>query len=277
MDREYLGNCLSVAQRLGIRATLNKLRINEDNPNINFWGKISGSSKDYFIAIGVRANESINKVYYFSSDEGLNFAKLPTVDDFVREKAKKVRGLFTGNPSFIYKDPTAPVGGEEEEEEEEGEENEEKPMDPSKRKLNELERLSYTVESIDYDTCIVPRGAYFLSPTGNIKKNSAFEGLNSGLASESRHYLLFRDPVSSTTLNQIRKVGVSNNFDFLDPVTDCHPNGALIVHVDSSGTAASLRSLVWPGYEFKLEVNSANYGGAYYGHGQKNDDVLFML
>lgn len=65
MDREYLGASLSVAQRLAVRASLNKLKINEDNSNINFWGKISGSAKDYLIAVGTRTNESINKVFYF--------------------------------------------------------------------------------------------------------------------------------------------------------------------------------------------------------------------
>lgn len=277
MDREYLGASLSVAQRLAVRASLNKLKINEDNSNINFWGKISGSAKDYLIAVGTRTNESINKVFYFSSDEGLSFAKLPSVDDFIREKSRNVRGFFTGNSSFLYKDPNAVNGGEDEEEEEDGEEAEEKPVDPSKRKLNELERLSFTVESIDSDTCVIPRGAYFLSPTGNIKKNNAFEGLNFAQAGEIKNYLLFRDPSSIATINQIRKVGVSNNFDFLDAVTESHPAGAFTIHLDNSGTQTSARSLVWPGYEFKLEVNSGTYGGAYFGTGQKNVDVLFML
>lgn len=184
----------------------------------------------------------------------MTFSKLPEVDDFVVAKSKIVSGLFTGNPANTYKDPNAPKEEEEEEPEEEEEEGAAKVPDPSKRKLNELERLSYVVEGIEADCCVAPRGAYFLTPTGSIKKNSAFEGLSSADIADVSNFLLFRDPESAKTLARIRKLGVSNNFDFLDVVGEGAPAGVWVSQLDASGAQIKLRSLVWPGYEYKIEV-----------------------
>lgn len=275
--RSSLGSALSVNQRLAVKASLNKLKVNEDNSNISFWGKISGSGKDYLIAVGSSVTESISKVFYVSHDDGLSFSKLPAVDDFIKEKAKNVRTMFTGSPSFLHKDPAVPKANGEEEEEEPEEEDPDKPVDPSKRKLTELERLAHTVESIDADTCVTPRGSFVLTPTGTVAKNNSFEGLSPVNATDIKNFLLFRDPRSSKTLARVRKLGVANNFDFLDSLTDSHPEGAIVLQADESGTSVSVRSLVWPGYEFTLETSTHNFGGAYFGYGLKNEDVLFMV
>lgn len=277
INEEFLGSALNVSHRLAVRTSLSKLRINENNNNIKFWGKISGSSRDYFIAQGIVAQEAIEKTYYFSADEGVTFAKLPNVDDFIKEKVQLASGLFTGDPAHVYKDPNAPPEDEEEQEEPEEDEGDEKKDDPSKRKLNELERLSFTVEGIDNDTCVQPRGAHLLTPIGQIQPNKAYTGLSSGEIKNIDNYLLFRDPQSAQTMARIRKLGVSNNLDFLDPVTESQPAGVWVAQMNSSSTGAVLRSLVWPGYEFKMQVGSSNHVGAYFGNGQKNQDVMFML
>jgi len=273
---EYLGCALNVPQRLAIRTSLSKLRISENNPDITFWGKISGSTRDYYIAQGTTSTDCIKKTYFVSSDEGINFSKLPEVDDFIQSKVVSVRGLFTGNPANIYKDPNAPAE-EEEEEPEEDEGDEEKADDPSKRKLTELERLSHTVQSIDNDTCVRPRGAFYMTPTGLIQENKAFSGFNSSGNKNLDNYLLFRDPQCGSTLSKMRKLGVTNNSAFLDPIAEDKPKGVWVAQVDAGCTEARLRSLVWPGYEFKMQVLSNSYSGAYFGNGMKNEDVLFML
>lgn len=278
LSSEFLGFSLNTAQSLAIRTSLSKLRINENNPNITFWGKINGTTRDYFIARGVSISDNITKTFYFSADDGLTFAKLPEIDDFIMEKSAAVSGMFTGNPSLIYKDPNAPQEEEEEEEEEdEDEQDEPKQADPSKRKLKELERLSHAVVQIDFDTCVVPRGASLLTPTGLIQDNMSFRGLSSAQSTQLSNYLLMRDARNPKTLARIRKLGVSNNVDFLDAVGEGQPSGVWIVQTDEGGTQTRVRSLVWPGYEFKLEANSSNYGGAYFGSGLKNQDVMFML
>jgi len=54
--------------------------------------------------------------------------------------------------------------------------------------------------------------------------------------------------------------------------------GSWVMRVGESGLDVKLRSLVWPGYEFSCTVGSPNeFGGAYFGTGEKNHDLLFML
>jgi len=277
ISEEFLGYSLNVSQRLAVRTSLSKLRINEKNPDIQFWGKITGTKRDYYIAQGVKTSDRITKTYYFSADEGVSFAQLPEVDDFILGKVQSVRGLFTGNPANLYKDPNAPKEEEEEEEPEEDEGDEKKEEDPSKRKLNELERLSYQVQCIDNDTCVAPRGAYYMTPCGIIEKNKAYTGFTASDSKALTNYHLFRDPQSPQTLARLRKMGFTNNLDFLDGVTEDQPAGVWVAQVDSSCTQTRLRSLVWPGYEFKQAVGDGSYTSAYFGNGMKNEDVMFML
>lgn len=278
ISEEFLGFALNISQRLAIRTSLAKLRINESDPTITFWGKISGTTRDYFIAQGTTATDKITKSFYFSADEGVTFSKLPEVDDFIMSKVPNAKGMFTGNPANLYKDPNAPVVDEEEEEPaEEDEGDEEKAPDPSKRKLTELERLSHTVLCIDQDTCVVPRGAMQMTPVGLIQRNKNFVGLEASECKQLSNYLLMRDPQSEQTMTRIRKLGVTNNADFLDGISEDQPAGVWVAQVDEGATQVRLRSLLWPGYEFKMKTGTQSYAGAYFGNGLKNDDVMFML
>jgi len=286
INTPFMGLGLNVSQRLATRNSLMKVKLNENFDDVKFWGKIMGKQRDYLIACATSTGETISKSFYFSSDNGLTFSKLPAVDEWVAERCIKTRGMFTGNPAQVLKDPlkipkAGDEGDEEEEEpaEDEGDEGDKKDAeaDPSKRKLNELERLAFTVESIDKDTSIVPRGAYFLTPTGDISSNSSFKGLSQAEATQLGSYLLYRDPQCNATLARIRKLGVSNNFDFLDTIQQDKPKGIWACQSDESGSTVTLRSLVWTGFEFIMDLTSQSYGGCYYGYGCKNDDVLFMI
>lgn len=266
-----------------------KIKLNENYDEVAFWGKIMGKQRDYLIGCATSIGENIQKSFYFSSDNGLTFSKLQPVDEWVAERCVKTRGMFTGNPAQTLKDPfkvpKAGDEGDEEEEEPEPEENEgdegdekgEKEVDPSKRKLNETERLSWTVKAIDDDTCLVPRGTYFLTPTGDITRNETFKGLRQAEACKLDSYLLFRDPQCNATFARVRKLGVNNNFDFLDTVEQDKPRGLWSLQSDESGSKVAMRSLVWTGFEFSLDLNTQCSQKAYYGYGCRNDDVLFMI
>jgi hypothetical protein len=69
-----------------------------------------------------------------------------------------------------------------------------------------------------------------------------------------------------------------NNSQFLDRIEDAAPQGVWCLQHDDSGAKHTLRSLVWPGFEFCVESHNASSGyGAYFGTGEKNRDVLFMV
>ena len=236
----------------------------------------------------------------FSNDEGVTFAQLAAADDFVVSKAGKVRGMFSGNPALKFKDPDAgpkldeegnPVDDDDDEEEEEEEpapaedevDDEGNPVVRAApaRRLNELERLSYNVAEIDANTTLVPRGSIYLSALGELSRNSAFEGLSIEESRKLSSFLLLRAPQLPATLAAIRRAGVSNHHECLDPIGPAvgapkvKNTWALIV--SDSGLEVSLRSLLFPGFEFHLEAGTNNYAGAYFGLGEKNGDLLFML
>lgn len=59
------GSTLSIPQRLAIRTSLLKIKLNESLNNIKFWGKIQGTTQDYFLASSCIMNTTVNKLYYW--------------------------------------------------------------------------------------------------------------------------------------------------------------------------------------------------------------------
>ena len=248
---------------------------------------------------------------FCSNDEGATFAQLAAPDEFVSFKSPKIRGLFSGNPALKYKDPDAgpkldedglPVESDEDEEEEEEEEEQPEeegeeevdedgnviPRVPPPRRLGELERLSFCVRQIDSHTALVPRGSIYMSATGVLGKNTSFPGLSIEEASKLSNYQLLRAPQEAATLASIRKAGVANHHSCLDAIVPetgatasqgkgASGSNAWALHVSEGGLVVSLRSLLFPGFEYSLEAGSNNYSGAYFGLGEKNEDLLFML
>jgi len=287
------------AQRLATGTSLAKLAVNESLPAIALWGKIGGSQRDYFVARAVRVGTAVVKSFYFSGDGGVTFSKLPPVDDWLRERCAKIRGPFTGNASRRYKDTR--IYTQEEEEDEEAKERElddafeeeqeaaaqalrdekgddavvpEKKERKRERRVTEVDRLAYTVEAVEHDCCILPRGAYYLTATGDIVKNDAFRGLSSDDSRKLTSYQLFRAPLDTRTAARIRRAGVANNPDFLDTL---ETKGEWSLSVDDSGTVVTLRSLVWLGFEFRITAASPSFVSGYFGLGERNLDLAFML
>lgn len=285
-DASSLGMGLNVATKLAVKNSIEKIKIESGAKEVNFWGKVQGSKSDYLVIVATFVSDSITQKWYFSADSGLTFAQLPEIDDFVVGKSGLHRSFFTGNPSQIYKDPKPKKvneDGEEEEEEEEEEEPEEEEGEdgvkkPKERRLNELERLAYTVSSINDSTCIVPKGAAYLTPTSEILSNASFN-LTPADISNMSSYLLFRNPTNPSTLAAIRRDSATNNFNFLDALGDGEPAGVWSLQTDADGLTVSIRSLVWPGFEATFTANrGTSYGAGYYfGSGLKNEDVLFMI
>lgn len=298
LDLLVLGQGLTLAQKLAIKHALLKIKLQEKKEDIRFWGKINGTQSDYFLALSTSISDSIRKQFYWSNDEGATFSQLASPDDFVSAKAPKIRGLFTGNPALKHKDPDAPPKRDEdgnliEEDEEEEEEEEEEAFDeeevdedgnpierpPPPRRLTELERLSYAVQQIEHDTGVTPLGSYYVTATGDILRNPAFSGLSLDDARKLSSYQLLRNPVLPQTLAATRKAGVANHHGFLDTLALA---GGKVSHswslqLSDDGLEVSLRSLLYPGFEYRLEAGTLNFQGGYMGTGEKNGDLLFML
>ncbi len=199
---------LNVNQRLSIGAALNKLRLDEKLASVSFWGKIQGKERDYFIAQSIKTGTKIEKNRFFSQDNGVTFAKLPELDAFIIETAPRHRGRFSGNPSLRLREPKV-GGGEseedfEEEEEEDYDENDGEDRKVADRKLTEVERLAFVVDQIETACCVVPKGSWFITATGDIKENVAFTGLSFDDAKKLDNFVLFRPPQKERTLAKVR-------------------------------------------------------------------------
>jgi hypothetical protein len=279
------GQGLSLNQRLAVSNAIKNLKLNEQLQDISFWGKIAGKERDYLIAQSVAVSTKIAKQHFFSHDDGLTFAKLPDLDAFIIEQAPLHKGRFTGNPSLKLRDPTKTSNPddpdfEEDEEEEEYYEDEDGERRVPDRRLTEMERLAFAVNRIEHDTCVTPLGAWVMTATGAISKNFAFSGLDHAAAAKLASYGLFRAPALERTLATIHKMGVANCPDFLDSLAEQKPEGAWALVPTAAGDAVALRSLAWPGFEFKLTVGEPigqGWSRAYFGTGEPNEDLAFML
>lgn len=62
----YCGIVLSVEQRASLQTSLSFACEQYKFKRIYFWGKILGTKEDYFIAVGVGANEIKNRTFLYS-------------------------------------------------------------------------------------------------------------------------------------------------------------------------------------------------------------------
>lgn len=160
---------------------------------------------------------------------------------------------------------------------------------PPKELFREVHRLSYTVQQIDHDCAIIPRGALVVDATKKVIFNNYYSGLSYHTSAELRAYFHFRYPENPQGIAAMKKPGIIKS-DFLDGITKDVPTGCLfiialtypsiemwIVSHNTSGTLSYVRNLYWEGYNFYAVIGSGEYGGAYYGPGVPNLDLAFML
>ncbi|KAJ1339735.1 hypothetical protein BSLG_005641 [Batrachochytrium salamandrivorans] len=88
----------------------------------------------------------------------------------------------------------------------------------------------------------------------------------------------FRDgfEVTSRTLSE-RIEKFDDTIDIFESIGNDEPKGAWAVNAEQEGTATIVRSLQWPGYTFVHSTSPLSYASFYYGTGQKNHNIGFML
>jgi radial spoke head protein 9 len=270
----FVLNCQEVT---ALTAALTILRSQEKYDNIYFWGKIFGQTADYYIAYGLRESEFEfpSKNFYLALEgkgaegAGAEFAFQP-LNRLTEDMADRILSLgsgkiFTGVPSTLLEPPidpdapTDPEGGE--------------PPVP----LTEVDRLSQMVQEVDFDTAVVPKGAYALNENHLVVPSSAFKGLGLTESKSVDNYVHFRPPTSVACLKALAKTDVEFFFNFLDPLKEDLPTGCWAARQDPSVALVTLRSLVWPGYVSYHVPGSTKFGGLYFGYGQKNRDLPFIL
>jgi hypothetical protein len=122
---------------------------------------------------------------------------------------------FTGDPSYMQYNGAEP----------------EDPVDPDdpdapppKELFREVHRLSHTVQQIDHDCSIIPRGALVVDATKKVIFNNYYSGLSYHTSAELRAYFHFRYPENPQGIAAMKKPGILKS-DFLDCITKDTPTG----------------------------------------------------
>ena len=170
------GVCLSLEERIKLMTILDQLKSDIKCDEMQFWGKIIGAEKDYYIskALYYKGSQNFPKKKYFFCSTNFIFSELPDVQPHHIDNFDKFNTYFIGNPDIILekydldqnKNLNEVIGDT---------------FKPKLKKKNmtETDRLSFVVRTIDHDTSVVPVGAYKMLPINEMRRNDLFEGISS--------------------------------------------------------------------------------------------------
>ena len=268
------GICLSIEERIKILTILDQLKSDIKCDEMQFWGKILGAEKDYYIskALYYKGHKNFpQKKYFFCSSTNFIFSELPDIQPHHIDNFDKFNTYFIGNPDIIL-------------EKYELEQN--KNLDEvigdtfkpklKKKNMTETDRLSFVVRTIDHDTSVVPVGGFKMLPINELRRNDLFEGLSSQDLDKKEKYVHLRPVENQEKKDKIAMGKAVFDFEFLDSIADDPIKQSWSLHIDSTRTVCTLRNLVWPGYFAYHKANTDEFGGIYIGYGIKNIDIPFM-
>lgn len=270
------GHVLNCQELTGIQAGLTLLKSREKRREIFFWGKVFGLNSDYYLAYHLQDTEYEfpGKVFFYAGED-FEFRPLQRLTEDLAHRILElgVEKPFSGDAAKVL-DGQEPAGDEEPPADQD--EGQEKAPD-APPKLTELDRLSQVTQEIDFDTAVVPKGAHALNEAHVVVPSSSFKGLGNTEATSIAKYVHFRPPTSVACLRALARTDSQFYADFLDPLEGDLPKGCWAIRQDPSAATVSLRSLNWPGYVAFHIPGTTKFGGAYFGYGQRSQDLPFML
>lgn len=254
------GIILSIEQKTALQTSLPVLKAENKFRGLFFWGKIIGLARDYYIAKGVGENYLKDVTYYYSQD-CLKWNLLPKPDEERRQKSRQVTGRFTGDPAYEF----------------EIKEIQTDQAEPVMITVKEEDRLATTIDDVNDEAAIIPRGSYLRTPKGIVKPNRSFDGLCFTDAMREESYLHFC--MKSNLQEQLisLRADADQSLDFLTPIVDDIPLGCWSIQSERGSVLVIIRNHAWPGYTFYHVPGTSTFGSIYYGLGEKNVDLPFML
>lgn len=258
------GVVLSVHDKAALQSSLPIIKKEYKFAEVQLFGKLLGKDADYLIAIGINESFLGSKTFFFCQD-GVSWAQLPTpTAETISTCAMLPAGLLlTGNISHVYQLPAPPQASGEEEPEEEVE----------GPKITEMDRLAVLVEMIEKETALAPAGALSMRTAGAIQRNPGFAGLSASAAKLLGSFVF----LNKTKPSSVLEPPMSKSLDALLSAATIVPKAALTIHTDESVGAVTVRNLLWPGAIAFCKPGTTTWGYCYFGTGEKNGDIAFML
>ena len=272
---------------MGLQQLINEAKP-DDFEELLFWGRVSGITKDYYIAMGVTYTsqyEFPTKTFYFASSSDMVFKQFREINTQHKDEYDKISKPFSGDSALVYVKVEETQKKEEEQAQEEQKEvdpledtpEEDSQKDFVARSLIEEDRLLYTVLAIENDCNIVPHGAFRLTERHEVERNVSFRGLSKEDCFKLQKYSHFRNCQSDLKKKALLEDDAVFQPDFLDDVWTDQPQGAWSIQKDSSESTAIIRHNEWAGYTAYAKVGSQTFGGVYVGDGLKNTNLSFQL
>jgi radial spoke head protein 9 len=286
---------INVMERLQLDIGLTNLNNSIECDELLFWGKITGLKADYLVAVAVFYEGKYEfpvKRFYWASSNDYKFEEMPELEEQHSELINNHNTtFFSGEPSTVLVNLESPAGEGEGDEvpadanDGEGEDNakdqdtesEDDEIKVPPKNFTELNRLAFTVFAIENDCQVVPLGSVKLTPMHEVRRNEAFKGLGHDAALDETSYLHFRSAQTKEKKDLNQKDDAIFRPDFVESIADDSIKGSWSIQYDTSRTAVSVKSLLWPGYVAFHKLKSKTYGGVYIGDGIKNVDLPFML
>lgn len=238
-----------------------------------FWGKVTGTIKDYFLALAIDQKEIEGfpqTSFYWCSSGNYNFAQLPNVNEESAQFIEGINSLFTGEYDKILKESSEPA-------QELALDDDAIPLVIKGKDITELDRLSCVVHSIERACHIIPEGVGKLTPLKEIRTNEAFRGLKKEDAINLSKYYHFREIEGQEKKERVARDDSIFKHDFLDSIADDPTKGRWSLQLDATGATVNIRNLLWPGYFHFHKIGTKLFGSVYMGDGRKQKDLPFML
>lgn len=137
VESTFCQRALSLTEKSHTRINLKCVATYEPFSSVRFWGKITGTVRDYIIVEAVPKKGARQPVvaaakYYLSTDDGLSFSQVPIVEPWMHAECMKLCVPFTGDIAYVYdtrithqtKKKPKPAG-DDEDDEDDGEDDEE--------------------------------------------------------------------------------------------------------------------------------------------------------
>ena len=199
------------------------------------------------------------------SQDGVSWAQLPAVTEDMMIDCGKLEAnkQLSGDISKEYELPAEPLP----EDAEEGAE------PPEPKKVTELQRLAVMVTTIDSECAMLPAASLMKKPDGSVVTSPTYTGLDYGKATTLKSYALVQKPKAVS----VNADAVTAATDFLASADEVMPSGALVCKFDEALNMVTWRSLLYPGFLAYSIVGGPMQGYCYFGTGEKNADIAFML